>query len=71
MRAMHRLDPGALQDARLDAGLTVADLASQVGVSPQTIYRWLRMASGVADATLLRLAAALGVDAVDLLADDN
>ncbi len=63
---------------RLEAGLTQAELAAGAGVTVETVARLERVLRGRASAnanpsleTLTRLAAALGVDVTDLLAQSK
>ena len=59
-----------IKEARLQAGLTQAELAEKLGVPYQSVGQWERGVRNPKFHTLYRIASALGVTAFDLIMDD-
>lgn len=57
----------ALKNARVGAGITQAELAKRLGVTPQTVSQYERGRINPKFETLLKFSAALGIDFTDLV----
>ena len=57
----------AIKDARIKAGMTQAELAERLGISPQAVSQYERGKKNPRLSTIQKFADALGIDVSDLL----